>query len=753
MSASASTNDAIIPWRMRRDVIVRAAAEDAGWTLKDPLSLAYFRLRDAEYTVVCLLDGQLSYGELLAALRRKFPAEGWSPENLKAFIGSLVQSGLLTSLRPGQGRAIAAAREPSRHRGVLGLLSNLLAWRWRGIDPEPMLHRVEPWTRWLFRPITIAMCVSLIALALLLVTLRWDILVRRLPEAIGLFGLGNLIPLVMVFIGIKLLHELGHVLTCRHFGGECHELGIQVLLFVPLFYGDVTDAWMVSRRWPRIAISSAGIFVELVLASIATLLWWSSVPGLINSIFLNVMLVCSVNTLLFNGNPLLRYDGYYVLADWLRLPNLAMQSRQAVMSLGERLLTGSSEDEIELDSWRWWTLVVYGVVSAAYRLLVTVGIVWFLHEFFGRGLGIFATMISAVLIVGVILSPMRELAGRIRRVSEKVSGTLLNKGFLMPFRSAPRRVQTGLGVSALLVVAVLWVPLPYSVSAPFVLFPGDAQPVFVTVAGRITSAVPAGTQVQAGETLGELVNHELLLQYELRMSEVARLSARLKTLEAQRGNNESAALRLPATRDELAGARRRLDQLASEVQRLRLISPSDGTVLPPPNVIRPPTDADALPEWHGTPLDEDNVGATIREQALFCYVGQPTRHDALLLVDQNEVEFVRPGQTVRLRFLSAPGSMREGRVEEVASSRSTVVPRELTVVQLAAVRNTSAGIVPAEVTYEVRVRLREDSTALTPNVSLYSPGKARIACGTQPLALRLWRLLRNTFSAELSSAD
>ena len=740
MSSSASNADAIIPWRMRRDVIALASAGggEAGWTLKDPLSLAYFRLREAEYSVFRLLDGRKTYSDVLEALRRQFPAEGWSLENLKAFVGSLVQSGLLTSLMPGQGRSIAKRQELSSRRARLGLLSSLLSFRWRGIDPEPLLRRVEPWTRWAFRPVTFAACASLIVLALLLVTLRWDTLVRRLPDATALFGLGNLVPLVVVFIGIKLLHELGHVLTCRHFGGECHELGIQVLMFVPLFYGDVTDAWMVSRRWPRIAISAAGIFVELVLASIATLLWWSSVPGLLNSIFLNVMLVCSVNTLLFNGNPLLRYDGYYVLADWLHLPNLAMQARQTVMSLWERVITGDGDDDVELDSRRWWTLSIYGVLSAVYRLFVTIGIVWFLHHFFGRGLGVFATAISALLVFGAVVTPVRELVMRIRLRSKSPT-------------SSPRRLRSGLAVAGALLVAALLIPLPYSVSAPFVVFPGDAQPVFVTVSGRIESAVPAGSRVRAGEPLGELVNHELSLQHEQRVAEVARLTARLKNLEAQRGNNESAAMRLPATRDELAGAWRRLDQLTSEVQRLRLSSPSAGTVLPPPNVIRPRTVEESLPDWHGTPLDADNLGATVREQTLFCYVGDPARQDALLLVDQNAVEFVRPGQRVRLRFLSAPGDLREGRVEEIASARSEVVPRELTVAQLVPVRQTSTGSAPADVAYEVRVRLMDETASQAPSAALYSPGKARIGCGMQSLASRFWRLLRNTFSAELSA--
>ncbi|MFM9965486.1 MAG: hypothetical protein ACKV2Q_30240 [Planctomycetaceae bacterium] len=735
--SSTGTPDAIIPWRMRRDLIARTSAggEDAGWTLKDPLSLAYFRLREAEYAVFSLLDGRVTYGQMLESLRRKFPAEPWSIDNLKSFVGSLVQSGLVSSLRPGQGRLLSRQQERTRQRAKWSALTNVLAIRWHGIDPEPWLRRIEPWTSWLFRPAFVTACVSLIVWALLLVMLRWETLARRLPDATELFGVGNLLSLVAAFIVIKLLHEFGHVLTCRHFGGECHELGIQVLMFVPLLYGDVTDAWMVSRRWPRIAISAAGIFVELVLASVATLLWWQSVPGLLNSVFLNVMLVCSVNTLLFNGNPLMRYDGYYVLADLLNLPNLAMQARQTVMSLCERLVVGVSDEEIELDSQRWWTLVVYGVASAVYRLFVTVGIVWFLHHFFGRGLGLIATGLSVTLVVGAVVAPLREFVARIRQ--RYANQTL-----------SPHRLRKGLAVCGVLLAALLLIPLPYSVSAPFVVFPGDAQPVFVTVPGRIESALAAGTRVEAGQSLGVLSNHEVLLQHERQSAEVARLGARMRTLEAQRGSNESAAIRLPTTRDALVSAKRRLQQLGDEVQRLRLKSPADGIVLPPPNLARTPPAEEVLPDWHGTPLEAVNRGATVHEQTLFCYVGDPARQDAVLLVDQNAVEFVRLGQTVRLRLQSAPGRVREGRVEEVASTRTETVPRELTVTQLAAVRHSSAGATPAEISYEVRVRMTDESAT-----ALYSPGQARIDCGTLSLASRLWRLLRHTFSAEWTSGE
>lgn len=728
--------EAIIRWRMRRDLIAKQANTngDSEWTLKDPLSLSYYHMRDPEYVVLSMLNGDVSYRQLLDVLCLRFPGERWTAENLKSFLASLVQSGLVTSMAGGQGGRFAQQQKMISQRRRWGLLTNWMAIRWQGIDPEPLLKRVEPWMRWLFHPRSITAMLSLILFALSLVTIRWETLIRRLPDAETLFGFGNLLPLVFVFVGIKLLHELGHVLACRHFGGECHELGIQLLMFVPLFYGDVTDAWMQSRRWPRIAISSAGIVVELVLASLATILWWCSTPGLLNSIFLNVMLVCSVNTLLFNGNPLLRYDGYYVFADLLRVPNLAMQSRQAVVGVCERLLFGANGEELEVTSRRWWVLVVYGFASATYRWFVLAAIVWFLHSIFSAvGLSVVATGLSFVAVGGAMLVPLREFVQKARVHWDE--------------HAVPRRrIVVGGTWFVGILLAILLIPVPYSVRGPFVVYPADAQPVFVTVPGRIESTVRPGQRVNEGDVIGRLTNDTLVLQLERQQSEVARLALRLRHLETQRSSSESSSMRLPSARDALASAQRRLEQLRTEVERLRVLSPCSGIILPPPNITRPSPSEDSLAEWFGKPLDEANRGATVKEQTLLCYVGETSRFDAVVLVDQDAVEFVRVGNKVGLQFQSLPGSIGDGIVEEISTARSEAMPREIAVSHLAPNRGGRSPS-SAEVAYEVRVRFSKDE-----GTPLYSPGRARISCGWFSLGSRLWRLLRHTFSAEISAA-
>ena len=218
MSPSPATSppqEAVVRWRMRRDLIAQrsVAQGESRWTLKDPLSLAYFHLREAEYAVLAMLDGSVTYRSLLEALRSRFPAEHWSVENLTRFLGSLIQSGLVTSLGAGQGARYAHQQRMAVRRRRMGLLTNWLVIRWQGIDPEPLLKRIEPWTRWLYRPATIATLMSLVAFAAILVAIRGDIVVQRLPDAETLFGFGNLLPLVLVFVGIKSIQKKSYVMS------------------------------------------------------------------------------------------------------------------------------------------------------------------------------------------------------------------------------------------------------------------------------------------------------------------------------------------------------------------------------------------------------------------------------------------------------------------------------------------------------------------------------------------------------------
>ena len=234
------------------------------------------------------------------------------------------------------------------------------------------------------------------------------------------------------------MHEFGHGLCCKHFGGECHEMGIMVLVLTPCLYCNVSDSWMLPNKWHRAAIGAAGIYVELVLASICTFLWWFSEPGLLHNLCLNVVFISSVSTVIFNGNPLLRYDGYYILADLVEIPNLR-QKATTILSrkLSEWCLGMEPPEDPFLPQRNQVFFALYSVAAAAYRWVITFSICWFLYRLFqSYDLKIVGQAVVLASLYGLLGMPLYQVGkffyvpGRIEQVKKPRFYTSL--GVLVP---------------------------------------------------------------------------------------------------------------------------------------------------------------------------------------------------------------------------------------------------------------------------------------------------------------------------------
>ncbi|NQT15945.1 MAG: hemolysin D, partial [Planctomycetes bacterium] len=399
--------------RMRPDLSIHRQrfGRQRYWVVKDPVALAYFHLREEEHAVLQMLDGQTSLDEIKRRFEEAFAPLQIGFEQLQAFLGRLYQSGLVLADAPGQGQELLLRHGQRRRRVLLQSATNLLAIRFRGFDPEPFLGWLYPKCRWLFSWWFLVGCALLVLCAGSLVVVESDVLRSKLPDFQTFFTARNLIWLAVALAAAKVLHELGHALACKHFGGECHEIGILLLVFTPCLYCNVSDSWMLSSKWQRIAITAAGILVEVVLASVCTFLWWFSEPGLLNTLCLSMMFVCSVNTLLFNGNPLLRYDGYFILSDLVEVPNLSQQSKALVGgALGRFFLGIELVDDRSLPDGKRGFLATYGVAATVYRWFVVIGILWFCHQFLKPyGLEVLAQGFAFFVITGLLIAPLRNL--------------------------------------------------------------------------------------------------------------------------------------------------------------------------------------------------------------------------------------------------------------------------------------------------------------------------------------------------------
>ncbi|MDP6448229.1 MAG: hemolysin D, partial [Pirellulaceae bacterium] len=388
---------------------------------------------------------------------------------------------------------------------------------------------------------------------------------------------------------VKVIHELGHALTCRRVGGECHELGFMLLVFAPCLYVNVTDTWMATSKWKRAAVASAGIVVEVVMAAAAYFVWRFSEPGFLNSLSFSIMAVCSVGTIVFNGNPLLRFDGYYVFSDLLETPNLGEQSSSWLWRGVVRTLFGVDTPKRDFGPPpRTWLLASYSIAALAYRAVVLAVILWGVHQTLSPlGLETLAFALGALVIIGMLLRP----ATRVYRFVTSPGVRTVKRLNL---------AVTG-AIAVTLLALALWAPLPHRIRGSAIARPKDASRVFVTHAGRLLESVAIGQRVDAGEPLAKLENMELaaeILELRGRRDEQA---LQVDQLIHQQIVDPRAEDQLPSARQALEDLNRQLEKKLADSAGLQIKAPTAGVVLPAPLVRREPAQ-NQLTSWSGSPL-------------------------------------------------------------------------------------------------------------------------------------------------------
>jgi putative peptide zinc metalloprotease protein len=702
------------------------------WGVKDPLSLRYFQLAEAEYFILRNLDGQTTLQELRERFERQYRPSTLSIDELFAFVRNLHAQGLITAETTGQAAVLYDRREQSQRRKILGVLANPLAIRLPGVDPDGFLSWLAPRARWLFSPWFLVICCLLMLAASLLVAIRFDDVRSRLPELSQVWNSSNLVWLALALAATKIVHEMAHALTCKHFGGECHEMGVMLLAFTPCLYCNVSDIWTLPSVRQRVAVSAAGMFAECTLAAVCTFVWWASEPGLLHDLCLNLMLVASVSTLVFNGNPLLRYDGYFILSDLLSLPNLAERAATALRASVVDAMFGVRLPEQPTSVMSHRGLVGYAIASFAYRMFVIGVFAWWLIqwgkangvEVLGRG--------ASVVLVAMMAWP---IVATVQTVTHPVIATQLNW-----------RRFAGRGTAiALVATALFLVPLPHRVQVPAIIEASDARRLYVSVPGTLVDAVEPGTTVEAGQTIARLENNELAFEVEQLRGRRNEQRMQVKSLAARRVSDAQAAALLPAAEEALADVEQRLQQRLTDEARLTLTAPVAGTVLPPRSQHAQPQPG-MLASWSGTPLDTENRRAYLDTGTQLCLVGDPNQVQASLLIDQADIEFVEVGQRVKLRLAELPGGFLEGTIDRVAETDSRVVPRELAVGgQTPATLDANGHVRPQNTSYHARVQLDPHDARLL----LGTTGEAKIRVQPTSLGSRIYRYLSRTFRFEL----
>jgi putative peptide zinc metalloprotease protein len=676
--------------RLRTDLVLveQTYRGEQSYIVKDPQSRKYFRFRPLEIQVMLSLDGQRTAAEAAAVL-----AEGEinvSATAVEKFAGKLKAMGLLDRTL-GERSVLMMERLRAQRRSRLkggGLVQgDILRLRWSMGDPDKFMDRTMPYLRFFFTRGFLIASVVLFAIYLLILAMKWPEFSRAIV-ALYTFNVsaGTLAVFWLTATGIIVVHELGHGYTCKYFGGQVHEIGAMLLYFEPAFFCNVNDAWTFPDLKARLWVTAAGSWIQLVLAGLASIVWWAATPGsLVSEVALAAVMVGGVTTVLMNANPLIPLDGYYALSDYLEVPNLRQRAfaylQWVVRSRVFRLdVPMPPSDEREQRIFLTYSLLGAGYIASIFLAAGALTFGWLDRALGALGIALFFG--GLWLMTRATLREWRlavAAAWRERRAS---------------LRGRPFQQRVLLAAVAIALLGVI-VPRPITVTGRFVAAPARLIPLTSPDSGVVDRVYARqGTQVVAGAPLVEIRDFDL----ERELLAVRRRSDSLDARErqARAGGRPAEVARLEA---EQAAEVARLTGLTADRERLTIRAVGSGTIL--------------------TPHPEDLTGRWIGRGQPLLQLGVPDSVEIRVALAGPGSTLVRPGQPMRL-FFNADGHRVTTQIRSVATASSgdsgTVEVR----VALPANRETRTGVtgeasvglrrsnVWGSLWWEVRRRIRSD---------------------------------------------
>lgn len=456
--------------------------------LEDPYAHRFFRVTPRAYGFLRALNADETVDAVWQRLAAAQPDAVPTQDEVLGLLSQLHLSSLLYTRDAPHSGAIQERASQQRRREWMGRLMAFLFVRIPVLSPDRWLDGLKPLIRASTGPAAGLVWAAVVLAGLVAVIGEWPALSAA---GQGLLSLSNLPVLYIAITGVKVVHELAHAFVVKRYGGQVPVFGVMLLVFAPLPYTDATASWGMRNKWQRAYIGAAGMLAELFMAALAAMVWVNTGAGPVHSLAFNVMVVGSVSSLLFNGNPLLRFDAYYILSDLAELPNLYQRAQQQWLHWGRRFVLGirGSTGPANGPRERAW-YGAYGALAYAYRLLVTVTILLFVtDQWFAIGLVLLLTTAAAL-----VLLPVSKF-GR----------------FIAGLRQGRSRAMAGV----LVVVLGLWalvgeVPLPHALRLPGVLQAERNTPMYVQTAGVLVALpVRHGEHVERGTLIARLDNPDL----------------------------------------------------------------------------------------------------------------------------------------------------------------------------------------------------------------------------------------------------
>ncbi|MFK7888344.1 MAG: hypothetical protein AB8G16_15900 [Gammaproteobacteria bacterium] len=666
------SNDALFSqqWYRVRDLVPRVRKEttsaqhiyrnQAWFVLKGPGGGGSLRINAPAYHVFTRFDGKQNVGDLWEETLATLGDDAPTQDELISLLGDLFDADVVDFGRATDLDQLFDNQKNRSRAETTSRYSNPLFMRFALFNPNRLALALQPIMGWMFTRASFLLWLLAMLLTGLATAYAWPELSRSFQT--DLMTPRNLVIMWFVFPLMKLLHELAHAVAIRRFGGEVHECGIAMLVLLPVPYVDASDSARFSNKHHRMAVGAAGILVETGLASMGLAVWMVVEPGLIRDIALNVFVTGTLSSLLFNGNPLLKFDAYYVLSDFLEIPNLAGRASQYPVYLIQRYLLGLKVRSPAIAAGERLWLFSYGLVAAVYRLLLAVAIGLYVatHFFF----------------VGVALAVWSVLLQFGRPLWRAVVFLLLDK------RLGDRRLRANaiaLTFVGMAVVFLFVLPVPHTTSVRGVVWPVD-QAVVRTATDCFVKSVQVtnGTYALADTPL--ILCDDAEAEAELSKVRADYLIARAG-LDATRDRVERQIFRT-----ELQAAAERLRKEETRLGRARVTNAVEGEVYLP----------DAL----------SLVGQFLPQGTVLGYVLNRDKISVRTLLPQERMELIdRRVDAVDVRMLRGPGVVR-------STSIVRRVPAASQLLQVEALGNIGGGDLSAVTTPEGDVTLERPAFEL-----------------------------------------
>lgn len=685
------------------------------YVVEDPTSGHFYRMSEPAYRFAGLLDGSRTVDQAWETCVTQLGDDAPTQKECLDVLGQLQLFGLLLGDVP-----VWADMLEQRHRQVRQSRRKRRTGNWLFYciplwNPDPALSRTLHLFAWLFSPLGAALWLAVVGTGLWFVLLNLGRLGDELDVA-AMIDPRNVTIMGAVFLVLRAIHELGHAAACKALGGRSTELGVMLVAIVlPLPYCDATSSWRFVETWRRVLVAAAGVLAETFIAAIAAIIWATSEPGVVSAVCYNVMIISGVSTLLFNMNPLLRYDGYYILSDVTGIPNLAQRAKDFWKFMLERHVFGvrAAKPPHLSRALDVAVLAIFGLLSTPYRIFVAVSIILVVSQRYSSLGLVLAALCATLMLVWPLCKGIWHL---------------MAAPSLMGRRT--RAVGIVGGVCAGVVVILFAIPAPASIRTPGWVASREQGVLRTAEAGFIDRVlVTAGERVELGQPVMLLRNDELeagvaIARAQHAQALAARDEARLKSATDTR-----------AAEVELEAMQRGLDRALARAANLVVRAPAAGIVIPS----------------QGAASDLSNlVGSYVPRGSMIGHVAETDRLIVKALLDDRDAgyvinESVEGAATFRVRGSASV------RCEAVVRSVAPAGTRQLANPALA---NVAGGEL------EIEPDSREEALTLTPQFLVLIdaesfpegvlPGQraqVRLKLASRPLGVQLSRRVRQFWSS------